>query len=153
MGREVRRVPKDWQHPKGKSLFRVQDVSKLQAEWDFARDQWNRGLTDDWNGGWKPHTYTEPYEDYAGRRPCEEDYMPQWSDDQCTHYQMYETTSEGSPISPVMETAEALAQWLADNGASIFGYSTATYETWLRIIVGEAVIVPLSSDGRIVTTT
>ena len=38
-----------------------------------------------------------------------------------THYQMYETCTEGTPISPVMETPENLARWLADNGASAFG--------------------------------
>jgi hypothetical protein len=51
-------------------------------------------------------------------------------------WQMWETTSEGSPISPVCKTPEELARWLADNGASTFGYSTADYDTWLRMIVG-----------------
>ena len=54
-----------------------------------------------------------------------------------THYQMYETTSEGTPISPVMETPEALARWLADNGASAFGKMTATYAQWLNMITGD----------------
>ncbi len=49
-------------------------------------------------------------------------------------WQMWETTSEGSPISPVCETPEGLARWLADNGASSFGHDTATYEQWLGMI-------------------
>jgi len=49
-------------------------------------------------------------------------------------WQMWETTSEGSPISPVFETPEELAQWLADNNASSFGSCTATYEQWLKMI-------------------
>lgn len=49
-------------------------------------------------------------------------------------YQMWETTSEGSPISPVFATPEELARWLADNGASSFGRFTATYEQWLKMI-------------------
>lgn len=49
-------------------------------------------------------------------------------------WQMWETTSEGSPISPVFDTPEKLAQWLADNGASSFGRDTATYEQWLGMI-------------------
>lgn len=44
---------------------------------------------------------------------------------------MYENTSEGTPISPVFETPEALARWLADNNASAFGGMGATYEQWL----------------------
>ena len=46
-------------------------------------------------------------------------------------FQMWETTSEGSPISPVFATAEELARWLADTEASTFGGMTATYEQWL----------------------
>jgi len=49
---------------------------------------------------------------------------------------MYETTSEGTPISPAFATPEELAQWLADNGASSFGSSTASYESWLRVAKG-----------------
>lgn len=51
-------------------------------------------------------------------------------------WQMWETTSEGSPISPVFETPEGLATWLADTKASTFGPMTADYGTWLKMIVG-----------------
>ena len=51
-------------------------------------------------------------------------------------WQMWETTSEGSPISPVFETPEELARWLADTGASALGSQTATYDQWLAMIVG-----------------
>ena len=47
---------------------------------------------------------------------------------------MYENTSQGTPISPVFDNAEDLAQWLADNGATSFGSSTATYDQWLSTI-------------------
>ena len=49
-------------------------------------------------------------------------------------WQMWETTSEGSPISPVFAAPEELARWLADNGASTFGSDTTTYEKWLGMI-------------------
>lgn len=52
-------------------------------------------------------------------------------------WQMWETTSEGAPISPVFATAEDLAGWLADSGASLFGSETASRDQWLRIILGE----------------
>lgn len=51
-------------------------------------------------------------------------------------WQMWETTSEGSPMSPVFETPEALAEWLADTGASMFGSTAATRDHWLSIITG-----------------
>ncbi len=48
-------------------------------------------------------------------------------------WQMWETTSEGSPMSPVFATAEELARWLTDTGASAFGTMRATYEQWLAM--------------------
>lgn len=52
-------------------------------------------------------------------------------------YQMWETCSEGSPISPPFETQEELAHWLADSGASSFGSRRASYEQWLQMIQAE----------------
>lgn len=51
-------------------------------------------------------------------------------------WQMWETTSEGSPISPVFETPEELSQWLTDAKASSFGSETSTYDEWLAMIKG-----------------
>ena len=51
-------------------------------------------------------------------------------------YQLWETTSEGSPVSPVFATPEELARWLTENGATTFGPDTAPYETWLAFIRG-----------------
>ena len=63
-------------------------------------------------------------------------------------WQMWETTSEGSPISPVCKTPEALATWLADNGASAFGRETATRQQWLRMIqAGWAPSMVADSNG------
>lgn len=51
-------------------------------------------------------------------------------------YQLWETTSEGSPVSPVFETPEDLAKWLTETGASSFGDMTEDYDTWLKFIRG-----------------
>lgn len=51
-------------------------------------------------------------------------------------WQMWETTSEGSPSSPVFETPEGLADYCAAN-VSVFGSSMAPREQWLSIITGE----------------
>lgn len=140
MGREVRRVPADWQHPKdsaGRYIpLRGGSYAKAAARWDECFAKWSEGLRDDWNGGWKTREPDEnyPYEDWDGPRPVASEYMPDWPDEQRTHLQMYEDCSEGTPISPVIETPEKLARWLADNGASAFGDMTATYEQWLATI-------------------
>lgn len=140
MGREVRRVPKDWQHPQhegGKYIPLMDNFHKRLSEWNEGNEMWAKGFRDDFNGGWKPREDDEKnmtYEEWTGPRPEADEYMPDWPESERTHIQMYEDCSEGTPISPVMEKPEELARWLADNNASAFGSMTASYEQWLATI-------------------
>lgn len=61
--------------------------------------------------------------------------MPEWTDKERTHYQMYQTVSEGTPVSPVFATPEGLAKWLADNEIDA-GRGPATYKQWLNVARG-----------------
>lgn len=47
-------------------------------------------------------------------------------------YQIWERVSEGSPISPVFEKPEDLANWMVENDTSIS--NDATYEQWMKLI-------------------
>ena len=139
MGREVRMVPENWEHPKdGERYMPLLSGSfeKRLQEWETGNAKWAEGLRDDWEGGWKELDEEEKamsYEDWAGPKPAREDYMPTFADGEATHLMMYENTSEGTPISPAFATPEELAKWLADNEASASGGQTATYEAWLAI--------------------
>lgn len=149
MGREVRRVPASWEHPKVwqhgqhgfKPLFGGSFGQRL-AEWDEEEAQWQAGYMRSFRPEgqrWMPKDpeYAEtPFDEWSGPRPKAEDYMPDWPEAERTHWQMYEDCSEGTPISPVMESPEKLARWLADNGASSFGSTTASYEAWLAVCRG-----------------
>jgi hypothetical protein len=53
-------------------------------------------------------------------------------------WQLWETTSEGSPISPVFDSPEKLAKWAAKNSC-LFAGLKATYEDWLACIQGRSV--------------
>jgi hypothetical protein len=61
-------------------------------------------------------------------------------------YQIWETVSEGSPISPVFATPEELARymagkrWGADDGSS--------YETWLKFITGPGWAPSMVMDAK-----
>jgi hypothetical protein len=137
MGREVRRVPKNWKHPsnKGRYIPLLEGFAESLKRWETGKEKWDQGFVDDYHGGWKPYDTTDmTFDEWDGRKPEKEDYMPDFPDEEKTHYQMYETCSEGTPISPVMESPEELAKWLADNGASAFGDMSATYEDWLNTI-------------------
>lgn len=134
MGREVRRVAKNWEHPKKDNgqyipLFEGYAADAKEFLEIVERDGLQEAV------------------DYMGC-PDKNDYMPDWTDDEKTHLMMYETTSEGTPISPAFETPEELANWLSENGASSFGRSTATYDQWLRVCRGGyAPSMVLSSAG------
>jgi hypothetical protein len=125
MGREVRRVPADWQHPMDERTGQHKALwpsSYKDAAAAFMKKANAEGL--------------QAAIDVFGQAPDEGDYMPDWPGDERTHLMMYENTSEGTPISPAFETPEELARWLADNGASSFGSYTATYEQWLGVARG-----------------
>jgi len=125
MAREVRRVPKDWQHPKNEKgnfipLFPGKDY-KTACD-GYCKVTQESGIE-------------VANEDYGGL-PDKDGYMPVWMDEEATHYMMYEECSEGTPISPACATPEELAHWLEDNHASAFGNQTASYESWLRVANG-----------------
>lgn len=129
MGRKVRKVPADWQHPDyerytGQEGFKpLHDGDSYQSDHDeFIAKIAAEGL--------------QKAIDYFGQAPDENDYMPRWTPEQRTHFMMYEDTSEGTPISPAFASPEELAQWLADTKASSFANQPASYEAWLRIAQG-----------------
>jgi len=146
MGREVRHVPLDWEHPRtddGDSyipLFEGHQFKPRLKDWEEHHKQWMKGFVANYGKGpeWKSRftseVKSETFEEWHGEKPLKEDYMPEWDQKECTHIQMYETCTEGTPISPTMDTPENLARWLADNGASSFGNMTASYEAWLATI-------------------
>lgn len=99
MSREIRRVPPDWQHPRkpnGHYLPLFDDYAASLAEYQ-GHPEW--------------------YEDEPPPDPA--DHMPQWSLDEATAFQVYETVSEGTPISPVLADEAALIDWLMNDGSGL----------------------------------
>lgn len=157
MGREVRRVPADWQHPKverpnflkGIMETRYQPMydrpfGPAMREWIAEWEAWERGERPDY-----AKDETMPFWEYSGSPPDPAYYRPDWPEESRTHLMMYEDTSEGTPISPAFKTPEELARWLTDNGASAFGGSTGSYEGWLRVARGGFAPSLVVVDGAI----
>ena len=94
----------------------------VPPDWEHPRDK---------RGHHVPLFARSELEDREGL--TEGDVMPDFGD-RATHMRMYETVTEGTPMSPAFATAEELARWLADTKASAFGYTAATYEQWLALI-------------------
>lgn len=159
MGREVRMVPPTWEHPRYTRKIVDQWVGKYGNDHLLGRyipiyDQSYREYLNERIG--RLHEAVEEIREFLADFPEEFDpedeidlssymydhvegmvsrihFRPDWDDEERTHLQMYETTSEGTPISPPMPDPESLARWLADNEASRVGSQTATYEQWLSL--------------------
>jgi hypothetical protein len=139
MGREIRRVPANWAHPKytEDTATRRENIGyhiplhddHAKALNDFEKDIAKKGLKeaiDYWGGG----PQSENYAQYDGK-PLD------W-------WQAYETVSEGTPVSPAFATPEELIEYLAANGdfwdqrrmaegrGGKAGYSRAAAEAFVR---------------------
>lgn len=142
MGRQLRKVAANWQHPKNEngnyiSLFDGKFSERL-AKWEEENAQWEKGFRDDRNGGWKPKEADElnmTFAEWDGEKPVKEDYMPEWKNEELTHVQLYENTSEGTPISLVYlaNEIEKLCEYAAEN-CSTFAYFKATKEEWQSML-------------------
>jgi len=116
MGREIRRVPPNWEHPK-KDDGQYQCL--LDEEYETAANIWLADCI-----AWADGTHIECkeykeecpfYWDYAGSAPKEEYYRPVFTEEP-TWVQVYETVSEGTPVTPPFETKEELVEYLVENG-------------------------------------
>ena len=137
MGREVRRVPANWEHPKNQ-----------QDHYDPLMENYAEAAAD-----FKELVSTDGLQsamDEWGYEPDKSDYMPDWTDDEKTHFMMYEDTSEGTPISPAFETPEELAKWLTVTGASAFADNKGTYGGWLRVARGGFAMSMVITNGKMV---
>lgn len=126
MGREIRRVPPNWEHPKkyqahfkmGRGLGYEEGYKPLYDEqYDMAADAWIKGLIEWEKNG--PRFDKESNRDYwwdnDRYQPQPEDYR-HYADSEATWYQVYETVSKGTPVTPPFETLEEIANYLAVNG-------------------------------------
>ena len=111
MGREIRKVPANWEHPKTTRWdYRLQkEVEYYKPLYEdreaalksFAADIEKMGLAkaiDHHGGGPK----SDDYVDFEGK--------------EATWWQVYETVSEGTPVTPPFETREELVEYLVENG-------------------------------------
>ena len=142
MGREIRRVPAHWDHPMtwdGK-LQPMLDSSYIDAinDWISAHNAWEDGT--------HPTLVAYPdykakfhhFANYSGNPPSIEYYRPNWKPDEMTWFQVYETVSEGTPVTPPFETRDELVEYLVQNGdfwdqqRRARGYTAMPCDPWSR---------------------
>lgn len=133
MGREVRRVIPNWEHPQEDKYdpyrreTRTSYLPLYDQDFETAMQNWLDDLEK-----WKATEFAvilakypedtnpdEPYREFCewnrpGPNPVY--YRPKWKEGEATWYQLYETVSEGTPVSPPFATKDELANYLATHG-------------------------------------
>lgn len=129
MGREIRMVPPDWDHPKvmrhygreGYQPMRDQTVQEAFEEWQTKYLNWLGGEHDRIieKCGAADYPKNETYRAFCkwtGQPPDPEYYRPDWPEESMTWFQVYETVSEGTPVTPPFATKEELIEYLVAHG-------------------------------------
>lgn len=140
MGRELRKVPANWEHPKmanGKyqPMFNEYYGDAL-AEWIENHTKWENGTHPDLiNNPERKEEY--PFYAMWDCPPPDIEYYQtkKYLPEELTHIQLYETTSEGTPISPVFKADEfdKLCEYAALN-CFTFAHFKATKEEWHKML-------------------
>ena len=117
MGREIRMVPPNWQHPRNE---RGRYLPMFDESYEDAARRWKDDFAA-WERGERPSYWSAdegPAEfwDWEGMPPRDEHYRPAWPDGAATWMQAYETVSEGTPVSPPFATPEELVDYLVEHG-------------------------------------
>lgn len=138
MGRELRKVPKNFQHPKldngnWQPMFEDSYLEAIE-QWYKEHKEWLNGVHTSQNKDYKF------YAEYSGNPPSVEYYNTFYTpnSEECTHYMLYENTSEGTPCSPAFATIEELAEY-AEKNCTTFAYNKATKSEWLQMLTGNNV--------------
>jgi hypothetical protein len=116
MGREIRMVPPNWNHPRGERgdhqpMYdkRFEDAA---AKWKDDFRKWEAGEREEWIGD---SADGQEYWEYNGDPPDRAYYRP-WKDGEGTWFQVWETVSEGTPVSPPFATKQELIEYLVEHG-------------------------------------
>lgn len=134
MGREIRRVPPNWEHPKkdypnhrlgtieeGYQPLYDRDLESAWERWLSEFQEWVATEGDRVRAEYGEADYPkdQPYRAFCkwdGQPPDPEYYRPRWSEEEATWFQVYETVSEGTPVTPPFATREELIDYLCTHG-------------------------------------
>jgi hypothetical protein len=111
VGREIRRVPPKWDHPQD---YRGNFFPMFDEDYDEASARWKRDYAQFYATGQDKKEKCE-FWDWDGGPPDKKMYRT-YSKAEATWYQIYETVSEGTPVTPPCETKEELVTYLTKHG-------------------------------------
>lgn len=121
MGRQIRKVPKNWEHPKDEDGYHIPQYDRTYEQ---ARKEYDRKVQT-WEDGTHHRLIANPslkakyphYSDYDSYMPSPRLYRKEY-EQSADCFQIYETVTEGTPVSPVFESMEDMKEWLVGKGYS-----------------------------------
>jgi len=118
MGREIRLVPPNWEHPKNDSgdYIPMHESNYLEAlnKWFENHRKWETGENKDRETAMTDYN-ARFYAEWFGDPPGVSEHV-KYTSDEGTWFQLYETVTEGTPITPPFETKEELIEYLVGTG-------------------------------------
>ena len=115
MGREIRKVPPNWDHPTEGGSFKPmhdQNFDDAAKEWIDRFMAWQRGEGQE---GLSAEQRAMPFWEWHGEPPTRAFYRP-WKDAEATWFQVWENVTEGTPVTPPFATLQEVEDYLAANG-------------------------------------
>lgn len=123
MGRELRMVPPNWEHPKFRHDYSGEmcdqpmydeNLEQVMEKWLAEFDRIRSGDLSDLEKEVYPRGLVDWLND-EGNPPDPAYYRP-WKDEEATWFQIWQTVSEGSPVTPPFATKQELVEYLVKNG-------------------------------------
>lgn len=164
MGREIRRVPGDWEHPtytadNAPHQDRIGDEIPLyDNDYESVAEEWLADLSL-WTCGEhpsQPSKYARYFWEYDAP-PDEDSYRKRkWTAEEATHFQVYETVSEGTPVTPVFATKAEIIDYLVacgdewDQSCGSGGWSRENAERFVESEWAPSMMVTVSKSGTTV---
>ena len=119
MGREVRRVPPNWKHPRYDEGPNTGEFKSCNDEdYETASKRWEADFASFMRGEHKACEYGSIRHFWEWESPPDEETCRPAFTEPATWFQVYQTVSEGSPVTPPFATEEALIDWLVEQGES-----------------------------------
>lgn len=119
-------VPPNWQHPKDDAgrhrPMHNKHIDRAMEEWLATFDRIRRGELDDIETRCYGDKERHPEGALAAwLNDCNipnPEYLRPYRDEEATWFQVYETVSEGTPVTPPFATKAELVDWLVEKGES-----------------------------------
>lgn len=157
MGRELRRVPAGWWPPIQVNRRYIKGKLDYVEEWQPQRDEDFETAATDWLNELKQWMDPDAHPDYCDRGQSDRTirgfvnwngpmpdpgyYRPAWSDEERTHYQVYETVTEGTPLSPAFATKQEVVEWWTTVGDWTGTLTRDQAERWVEVGFSTSMVV------------